>query len=139
MVKPAGDKAPSPAVDRALTILEALVHSSTPMTLTALAAEAGVPLATCASIVQTFEQRGYASRRIVGRSHFWRPTLKLNGLASELTRRTDLSQFAQPHLQRLVDETQMAAHVGVIDGATVVYTAKVAAPGMVQLNTYPGK
>jgi DNA-binding IclR family transcriptional regulator len=139
MVKQAIERAPSPAVDRALTILEKLVASSSPMTLTALAAEAGIPLATCASIMQTFEMRGYATRRVVGRSHFWRPTLKLNGLAAELMRGVDIGQLAQPFLQRLVEETQMAAHVGLLEGDMIVYAAKVAAPGMVQFNTYPGK
>lgn len=139
VVKEAAEKAPSPAVSRALTILETLVASSEPMTLTALASEARVPLATCASIMQTFEQRGYAMRRIVGRSHFWRPTLKINGLAAELMRGMDLGQVAQPFLQQVVDESQMAAHVGLLEGDMVVYAGKVAAPGMVQFNTYPGK
>lgn len=139
MVRSAEDKAPSPAVDRAFTLLESLVASSSPKTLTALAAEVGIPLATCASIMETFEKRGYAARRVVGRSHFWRPTLKLNGLASQLMRTVDLGQVAQPHLEQLVDTTQMAAHVGVLEGSMVCYVAKVAAPGMLQFNTYPGK
>jgi IclR family transcriptional regulator, KDG regulon repressor len=133
------DKAPSPAVDRALTILETLVKSREPMTLTSLATKAGIPLATCASIMQTLEQRGYTSRRIVGRSHFWRPTLKLNGLSAELMRGVDLGQLVQPFLHQLVEDSQMAAHVGVLEGNMVVYAAKVPAPGMVQFNTYPGK
>jgi DNA-binding IclR family transcriptional regulator len=133
------ERPPSPAVDRALTILETLVASDTPLTLTALATAAGVPLASCASIMQTLELRGYAARRVVGRSHFWRPTLKLNGLAAELVRRVDLSALAQPYLRSLVDETQMAAHVGVLEGNLIIYAAKVGAPGMVQFNTYPGK
>lgn len=133
------DRAPSPAVDRTLTVLEMLAASETPMTLSALAAAAGVPLATCASIVQTLERRGYAARRVVGRSHFWRLTMKLNGLAAELGRRVDLPSLAQPFLRRLVDETRMPAHIGVLEGDLVIYAAKVGAPGMVQFNTYPGK
>lgn len=139
MSKQSAERPPSPAVDRALTVLENLVMSRSPLTLTALAGQAGIPLASCASIMQTFEMRGYAARRVVGRSHFWRPTLKLNGLAAELMRSVDIGQLAQPFLQRLVDETQMPAHVGILEGDTVVYAAKVAAPGMVQFNTYPGK
>jgi DNA-binding IclR family transcriptional regulator len=139
IVKDKVDKAPSPAVSRALIILETLVAWKEPMTLTALAAEAGVPLATCASIMQTFEQRGYAVRRIVGRSHFWRPTLKISGLAAELMSSINLGQLAHPYLQQIVDDTQMAAHVGLLQGDSIVYAAKVAAPGMVQFNTYPGK
>jgi IclR family KDG regulon transcriptional repressor len=133
------DKVPSPAVDRALTILEKLVESRSPMTLTALAAEAGIPLATCAAIMQTFEARGYAARRVVGRSHFWRPTLKLNGLVAEYMRGIDLSQIVQPHLEELVAQTRMAAHVGLLEGDIIVYAAKAAAPGLVQFDTYPGK
>jgi IclR family acetate operon transcriptional repressor len=133
------ERAPSPAVDRSLTILETLVAADVPMTLTALAQTTGIPLATCASIVQTLELRGYAARRVVGRSHFWRPTLKLNGLAAELVRKVDLSALAQPFLRRLVDATGMAAHVGVLEGALVIYVAKVGTPGMIQFNTYPGK
>lgn len=133
------DKVPSPAVDRALTILEKLVESRSPMTLTALAAEAGIPLATCAAIMQTFEARGYAARRVVGRSHFWRLTLKLNGLVAEYMRGIDLGQVVQPYLQELVRQTQMAAHVGLLEGDMIVYAAKAAAPGLVQFDTYPGK
>lgn len=133
------DKVPSPAVDRALTLLEKLVESKSPMTLTALAAEAGIPLATCAAIMQTFEARGYAARRVVGRSHFWRPTLKLNGLVAQYMRGIDLGQIVQPYLQELVGQTQMAAHVGLLEGDMIVYAAKVAAPGLVQFDTYPGK
>src|ERR1700754_3669590 len=133
------ERPPSPAVDRALTILEILVAAEEPMTLTALAQAAGVPLATCAAIAQTLEQRGYASRTVVGRSHFWRPTLKLSGLAAQLDRKVDLSSITQPFLRRLVDDTGMAAHIGVLEGALVIYVAKVGAPGIVQFNTYPGK
>lgn len=133
------DKVPSPAVDRALTILEKLVESRSPMTLTALAAEAGIPLATCAAIMQTFEARGYAARRVVGRSHFWRPTLKLNRLVAEYMRGIDLGQVVQPYLQELVAQTQMAAHVGLLEGDMIVYAAKEPAPGLVQFDTYPGK
>lgn len=133
------ERPPSPAVDRALTILETLVAAEAPMTLTALAQATGVPLATCASIAQTLEMRGYASRTVVGRSHFWRPTLKLSGLAAQLDRKVDLSSITQPFLRRLVDDTGMAAHIGVLEGPLVIYVAKVGAPGIVQFNTYPGK
>ncbi|WP_163571862.1 IclR family transcriptional regulator [Fodinicola feengrottensis] len=130
---------PSPAVDRALTVLETLVSASEPLTLTSLAKQTRIPLATCAAIVYTLEERGYASRRIVGRSHFWRPTLRLYGLATQLVRKIDLSDLAQPHLRALADTLGMPAHVGVLNGRTVVYVAKAAPPGFIQFDTYPGK
>ncbi|MQA83030.1 MAG: helix-turn-helix domain-containing protein [Streptosporangiales bacterium] len=136
---PSNGRAPSPAVGRALTVLETLVDAQDGLTLTALAKNTEIPLATCASIVYTLEQRGYASRRIVGRSHFWRPTLRLYGLASHLVRNVDLSSVAQRELRELADSLDMPAHVGVLTGASVVYVAKAATPGFVQFDTYPGK
>jgi IclR family transcriptional regulator, KDG regulon repressor len=129
----------SPSTDRAITVMETLIESDEPLTLTALAREAHIPLATCASIVQTLEQRGYATRRIIGRSHFWRPTLRLYSLSSRLIRGVDSAQIAQPHLRRLCDQLSVPAHLGVLDGQYVVYVAKAAAPGLIQFNTFPGK
>ena len=129
----------SPSTDRALTVLETLIAAEEPLTLTALAREARIPLATCAAIVQTLEQRGYATRRIVGRSHFWRPTLRLYSLSTRLIRAVDPSQTAQPHLRRLCDQLGVPAHLGVLEGRTVVYVAKAAAPGLIQFDTFPGK
>ncbi|SDU81783.1 IclR family transcriptional regulator [Jiangella alkaliphila] len=133
------DRAPSPAVARALTVLETLVESDEGMTLTALAKRTNIPLATCASIVYTLEQRGYAQRRVVGRSHFWRPTLRLYGLATQLVRKVDLSSVAQRELRELADVVGMPVHIGVLTGASVVYVAKAATPGFIQFDTYPGK
>ncbi|MFG2058447.1 IclR family transcriptional regulator [Micromonospora sp. NPDC048930] len=135
----AAERAPSPAVDRALTVLERLVAADEELTLTALAKATRIPLATCASIAYTLERRGYATRRVVGRSHFWRPTLRLYGLASQLVRKVDLSSVAQPEMRALADELSMPVHIGVLDGASVVYVAKAATAGFIQFDTYPGK
>jgi IclR family transcriptional regulator, KDG regulon repressor len=132
-------RAPSPAVDRALTVLETLVETEEDLTLTALAKRTNIPLATCASIAYTLEQRGYAARRQVGRSHFWRPTLRLYGLATQLIRRVDLSEVAQPEIRHVADAVGMPTHVGVLTGNSVVYVAKAALPGFIQFDTYPGK
>ncbi|GAA1595005.1 hypothetical protein GCM10009789_56370 [Kribbella sancticallisti] len=134
-----GERSPSPAASRTLTILETLVSSEEDLTLTALAQKANIPLATCASIVYTLEQREYASRRIVGRSHFWRPTLRLYGLATQLVRKVDLSSVAQREMRDLADLVGMPVHIGVLTGASVVYVAKAEMPGFIQFDTYPGK
>lgn len=135
----AEERAPSPAVDRALTVLEQLVASEQELTLTALAKVTNIPLATCASIVYTLERRGYAARRVVGRSHFWRPTLRLYGLSSQLVRKIDVSSVAQSELRALAEELGMPVHIGVLNGPQVVYVAKAATPGFIQFDTYPGK
>jgi DNA-binding IclR family transcriptional regulator len=119
--------------------LEKLVRSESAQTLTALAKTTGIPLATCAAIMQTLEARDYATRTIIGRSHLWRATLKINGLAAELVDRIDMADFARPHLQRLVGDLPVAAHLGVLEGDHVIYVAKAGSKGMVQFNTFPGK
>jgi IclR family KDG regulon transcriptional repressor len=133
------EKAPSQSVARALTVLETLVAAEDGLTLTALAKATHIPLATCAAIVYTLEQRGYATRRIIGRSHFWRATLGLYGLAAQLVRKVDLSSVAQGELRELAERLRMPVHVGVLNGASLVYVAKAATPGFIQFDTYPGK
>ncbi|MDQ0380733.1 helix-turn-helix domain-containing protein [Amycolatopsis thermophila] len=80
----ASERPASPSVDRTLTVLETLVEAGEGLTLTALARATEIPLATCASIVYTLESRGYARRRVVGRSHFWRATPRLYEVAAPL-------------------------------------------------------
>jgi DNA-binding IclR family transcriptional regulator len=132
-------KAASPPVARTLDVLEALVDSEDGLTLTELARKARVPLATCASIAYTLEQRGYAARTIVGRSHFWHATLGIYGLAARLIRNVDIPTVAQDELKDLANRIGMPVHIGVMSGASVVYVAKAASSGFVQFNTYPGK
>lgn len=139
MIEDASDRAPSRAVDRALTILEELAAADEPMTLTRVAKLTDVPLATAGTILHTLEQRGYAARQVVGRSHFWRATLKVNSLAVAVNRKVDLAEIAEPYLQNLVEHDAFAAHIGVLRDKQVVYVAKVAGRGMVQFNTYQGK
>lgn len=129
----------SPAADRTITILETLVNAGEPMTLTALAKTTGIPLASAATIAQTLERRGYAARRVVGRSHYWYPTLQLYGLGVKLMRGVDLARVVQPYLRRISDELGVPAHFGVLQGSSVIYLAKAAPPAMVQFNTFVGK
>lgn len=132
-------QAPSTGVDRTLTILETLAASTEAMTLTVLAQKTRIPLTTCAAIMISLENRGYATRRIVGRSHFWRLTMGLYGLASQLVREIDLSSIAQQELRELAERIKCPVHIGVLNGQSVVYIAKAASPGFIQFDTYPGK
>ena len=137
-----GDRDPSvgsASTDRSMLVLETLVSSSQPITLTELARRCSVPLATCSAIAASLEARGYAQRTVVGRSHLWRPTLKLYGLGMLTLRRVELGDESEPILNRLRDQVELPAHLGVLDGATVVYVAKAATSAMVQFNTYPGR
>ncbi|GLY71748.1 IclR family transcriptional regulator [Actinoallomurus iriomotensis] len=137
--RPSPTRASSPAVGRALTVLETLVAENDGMTLTTLARRTGIPLATCAAIVNTLEERGYAARRVVGRSHFWRATFRLYGLGAQLVRKADVSTVARDEMRALADRLTMPVHIGMLTGSSVVYVAKEAGDAFIQFNTYLGK
>ncbi len=129
----------STSSDRTLQVLEMLVDSPQPITLTELARRCGIALATCSAITATLEARGYAQRTVVGRSHLWRPTLRLYGLGMTTLRRVELGDESEPVLNRLRDTVDLPAHLGILDGSSIVYVAKAATRSMVQFNTYPGR
>lgn len=124
---------------RTLQVLEMLVNSAEPITLTELARRCQIPLATCSAIAAALEARGYAQRTVVGRSHLWRPTLRLYGLGMVTLRRLELGNESGPILNQLRDAVDLPAHLGVLDGASIIYVAKAATTSMVQFNTYPGR
>lgn len=136
--EPAGASGSNSSV-RTLKVLETLVNSTEPITLTELGRRCDIPLATCSAIAATLEARGYAQRHVVGRSHLWRPTLRLYGLGIITLHRLELGSEAEPLLRRLRDEVDLPAHLGVLDGASVIYVAKASTTSMVQFNTYPGR
>lgn len=129
----------SRATDRILTVLETLAASTEDVTLTALSKRTRIPLTSCAAIMNSLEKRGYAARRIVGRSHFWRLTMGLYGLSSQLLHGIDLSLIAQAEMRDLAERIKYPIHIGVLNGASLVYIAKAASPGFIQFDTYPGK
>ena len=129
----------STSADRTLAVLEMLVEADEPLTLTQLAVRCEVPLATLSLIMSAFEARGYAQRTVVGRSHLWRPTLRMYELGMATLRRVELGSESEPVLAALRDEIGMPAHLGILDGASIVYVARAATHSMVQFNTYPGR
>jgi DNA-binding IclR family transcriptional regulator len=135
----AADDLAAGALARGLSILELLVATQCSLTLTAISDALSIPLATCSALMKTLEQCGYASRQVVGKSHRWRPTMRMFNLGSQVMSQLDFVGVAQPILRRLADETGTSAHLGILEGPHVVYVAKAAAAGLVQFNTYPGK
>jgi IclR family acetate operon transcriptional repressor len=128
-----------PAVERSLRVLELMAEDGSGLTLTEIARRTRIPAASLHAILHTLEARGYAARRVVGRSHYWSATLALYHLGAGLVRRLGVTEVAVPHLRTLAETVGCPAHVGVLEGTDVMYVAKAPAPVFIQFDTYPGK
>lgn len=128
-----------PAVARALRVLELMAAERSPITLSEIARRAEIPPATCHAVLHTLEARGYAARTVVGRSHYWGPTLALYHLGASLVHRLGITDVALPTLRTLAESVGCPAHIGVLEDRSVTYVAKVPAPVFIQFDTYAGK
>ena len=119
-----GDRAPvqDTALDRALSLLEALVNLAEPASLAEVAAAARMPKPTAHRILATFVTRGYVRRREDGR---YEPGTRILRLAGRVHESLDLATFARPAmlvLQTLLPET---VHFAVLEHGDIVYIEKL--------------
>ena len=96
---------------KALSILEALVRSSTPLGLTELAGTLDLSKSNVHRLLQTLASRGYVTpidRRYTATTKLWE-------LGALVIGRLDVSRIAAPIMQRLVAQVDETAHLSVLD------------------------
>lgn len=110
-------------VQRAFALLELLSEGSKQIgeasRLTTL------PKGTVHRIYRTLVNLGYVHQEIGGN---YALTTKLFEVASRVVYSLDLRQTARSHLEQLAAETGETAHLGVLNGLTVVFVDKVESP-----------
>lgn len=106
-------------------VLEAFAPDTPELALAEVARRAGVDNATAFRLLNTLVMLGYVAR-IPGTRRF-RLTLKCLDLGFNAIARADLTTFARPILRGLVGSVNEAASIGVLEGAEVVYVARVQA------------
>ena len=111
------------SIERAFAILEALAANGGVMGLSALAAEANLPLPTIHRLSRTLVDLGYL-RQEPSRQYALGPRILLLAESSS----TMLSVIARPHLARLVDELGETANLASLDGDQIVYIVAGAVP-----------
>lgn len=95
-----------------------------PRSVTEVAEATGMTRAAARRFVLTLEELGYVKRSEDGRYRLTPRTLELGyAFLSSLT----LPEIAEPHLRSLVAEVHESSSVSVLDGADVVYVARVPA------------
>ena len=109
------------SLERGLAVIRAFDAASPELTLSDVARKTGLTRAAARRFLLTFADLGYV--RTDGRLFALSPRVLELGYAylSSLT----LPEVAEPHLERLVAEVHESASVSVLDGADVVYIARV--------------
>jgi DNA-binding IclR family transcriptional regulator len=114
---------PNGAVDKAISVLEALVNRAPVAQLATISSESGVSKSNAHAILGTLVRRGYARS---GGNGAYEPGPKILALAGRVLSTLDFSTHARPSLLALHDRfPQVAVHFGVLSGADLVYVDKL--------------
>ena len=109
------------SVDRALALIDALAGSTGSLQLTELAERTQLNVSTGHHLLATLVKWGYVARA-PGRRY----ALGARGLhlAQSFLKQVDLPRRAQPHVERISEETGETVHVAVLQGDVVVTLLK---------------
>lgn len=110
------------SLERGLAVIRAFDGDRRSLTLSDVAREAGLSRASARRFLHTLVELGYVATD--GREFTLRPALLELGYAylSSLT----LPDLATPHLEKLSEQVSESSSVAVLDGADIVYVARVA-------------
>lgn len=111
------------SVDRALRVIEALGASGSGYTLEELAETTGIPKSTLHRTLAALKARGFAAQPRAGGAYTLGP--QLLEVAFGFYERLDVRGLIHPLLVRARDAFGETVHMGVLDGADVVYLDKV--------------
>jgi IclR family pca regulon transcriptional regulator len=122
------------ALARGLDVIKAFQPGRPVMSLSEVAAAAGLARPTARRILLTLQELGYARAEQGG----FALTPRVLELGVSYVRSTGLWEIARPHLERLVAHTHESSSVAQLDGSDIVYVARVAVPKIVALSVQIG-
>ena len=117
------------ALARGLDILAAFGADHRAMSLSEVAASAGLARPTARRLLLTLEELGYV--RSAGGVFELTPKVLTLGMA--YVGALGLWEIARPHMQRLVGETGESSSMAQLDGSDIVYVARVSVPKLIAL------
>lgn len=113
-------------VERTLSILETVAHSTGGLTNSDISRRLKLPKSSASYILRILEKRGYLMRE--SNSGKYRLGLKLMGLTRESATHTDVREVAKPIMEEFVKRTKLSTHLAVLDNGRAVYVEKVENP-----------
>ncbi len=120
---------------RAFDILETLSDASVPMTLTDISNATGLSKSTAHRILGALNDRSYVYKTDSGS---YTIGFKLVEIAGTHINNLELLTEAAPYLSKITRELDLTAHLGILDGADVVYIEKLDGHPNSQLYTQIG-
>jgi IclR family pca regulon transcriptional regulator len=118
------------ALARGLDVIRAFQPGQPVMSLAAVASAAGLARPTARRILLTLEQLGFV-RAAAGGGFELTPRVLELGMSYVLSR--NLWEVARPHMERLVARTHESSSIAQLDGADIIYVARVAVPKIIAL------
>jgi IclR family transcriptional regulator, pca regulon regulatory protein len=122
------------SVEKTFSILQAFSPDEPRLTITRAAAKADLSRAAARRFLLTLVDLGYV--RIDG-SHF-ELTPRCLDIGASFLANLSLPQIAEPHLKELAVDLNETASLCILDGAEVVYLARVAAPRLLSVSVNVG-
>lgn len=123
------------ALDRAFAVLDLLGESDAPLGLAQVASSLQLHKSTAHRFLMVLERHRMVERTTNGK---FRLGLRLFDFGNRAIDQYDLRDRAQPHLRRLVAETEETAHLCVLEAARVIYIDKVEPARSVRMITRIG-
>lgn len=123
------------ALDRAFAVLDLLGESETPLGLAQVAASLQLHKSTAHRFLMVLERHRMVERTVNGK---FRLGLRLFDFGNRAIEQYDLRDRAQPHLRRLVSETEETAHLALLEAARVIYIDKIEPTRSVRMITRIG-
>ena len=123
------------ALDRAFAVLDLLGESDMPLGLAQVASSLQLHKSTAHRFLMVLERHRMVERTSAGK---FRLGLRLFDFGNRAIEQYDLRDRAQPHLRRLVTETEETAHLCILEAARVIYIDKIEPARSVRMITRIG-
>jgi IclR family transcriptional regulator, pca regulon regulatory protein len=119
---------------KGLEVLRTFSRTKPNMTLSEIAARAGLPAATARRCLNTFEELGYVARH--GRQFLLRP--KVLEIGAVYLESMDIDSLTRTHLEEMAGITGDSASLSVLSGTQIVYVARTSVRTLLRLEAHVG-
>src|SRR5438270_4683353 len=130
-------ESPSIAVERALSMLEAVALEPDGLSNAEISRQLRIPKSSASYILRTLERKSYINRDAT--TGKYRVGLKILSLSRGALSGIDVREVALPIMRHLTGKTNLTCHLAILDGPEAVYIEKVEPEGFIRMDTWVGR